>query len=496
MAVVAILSAAAIVQADQASPARASADANEGVNLFHVQIGGKYSYIDRTGKVVVKTPFKWADVFSEGLADITVNDKYGYIDTKGKIVIEPKWEVARPFSDGMAVVGTGQYGNHLYGYIDKTGKVIVQPKFTDADDFSEGLGRVKVGKLYGYVDKSGKLAIPPSFFSAGKFSEGVASVLRTQYLTSACYIDRQGKVVLEPKDIVVARPFSEGLAAVLVYVGSDQKWGFIGHSGNFVIPPTLPGYVYPRQFSDGLAFIKGGGLTHPSSQYIDHTGKVVISGDWDEAGDFRDGFAPIKVKGGCGAIDKSGRVVIPAKYDMPFRFTEGLAYVWQSVGQFGVRYEYIDTTGRPVWSNFRWVFGPLQFLGVAFAFSVVALLMHLIVALVVVVVLKLPKVRIRVAFIPFGLQLLALAGAWLWFGFNLPFSLSGAKWTAAGVFLVTDLIAAIVLVRPLALPRLKMALVAAVVGVCWAVVSLVLIPVVGMVAVIVFAKSLMSGMGL
>lgn len=47
--------------------------------------------------------------------------------------------------------------------------------------------------------------------------------------------------------------------------------------------------------------------------YLDAGGKVVLSG-FASAGDFSEGLAPVKMGGGYGFIDKTGKAVIPPRY--------------------------------------------------------------------------------------------------------------------------------------------------------------------------------------
>jgi hypothetical protein len=90
--------------------------------------------------------------------------------------------------------------------------------------------------------------------------------------------------------------------------------------------------------------------------YIDKTGIFVIQPKIADAHDFREGLAPIMVKGKLGYvdgtwgyIDKTGTLVIPAKFTTVRHFNEGLAYVevggpgGKTVG-FGIG-GYIDKRG-------------------------------------------------------------------------------------------------------------------------------------------------------
>src|SRR5437868_2642270 len=62
-----------------------------------VKIGGKYGYIDRTGKIIINPQFDEANNFSGGLAEVCLgkcpffadqtnpdDSKYGYINEKGQ----------------------------------------------------------------------------------------------------------------------------------------------------------------------------------------------------------------------------------------------------------------------------------------------------------------------------------------------------------------------------------------------------------------------------
>jgi hypothetical protein len=78
------------------------------------------------------------------------------------------------------------------------------------------------------------------------------------------YVDRFGKQVI-PATYDLARPFSEGLAAVSI----GHKWGFINKSGTVQIQPR---FDYVTTFNSGLAEAVIGS----NYGYIDHSGSWVI----------------------------------------------------------------------------------------------------------------------------------------------------------------------------------------------------------------------------
>jgi hypothetical protein len=51
--------------------------------LFRFVQDGKYGYIDKTGKIVIKPQFDFAESFSEGLAWVSISGKDGYINKTG-----------------------------------------------------------------------------------------------------------------------------------------------------------------------------------------------------------------------------------------------------------------------------------------------------------------------------------------------------------------------------------------------------------------------------
>jgi len=61
--------------------------------------------------------------------------------------------------------------------------------------------------------------------------------------------------------------------------------------------------------------------------YIDKTGAVVISAQFDDAKCFSEGFACMKINSKWGYVDQAGTVVISAQFDDAFGFVEGLACV-------------------------------------------------------------------------------------------------------------------------------------------------------------------------
>jgi len=159
------------------------------------------------------------------------------------------------------------------------------------------------------------------------------------------------KTLVEPTlDYELVKGFREGLAAVRNNF-DEKKWGFIDKTGKVVIPvelydghteSSLPRIQYI--FSEGLSAI----LKEGKCGYMDQTGSIVISPEYEYASRFSEGLAGVRKDGKWGFIDKTGKAVIPFEYDCanPYNemlFSEGFAAVRKD-GKFG----YIDKTGEAV----------------------------------------------------------------------------------------------------------------------------------------------------
>lgn len=211
-----------------------------------------------------------------------------------------------------------------FGYVDRAGAYGIEPGFDEAGDFSEGLALVKAQKRWFYIDGAGKetVAPPAELRELGAFQEGLARVRKGKL---AGYIDKTGKIAIEPQFPAPAA-FEErlqlGLAADAARTGIEAAVTFSTASGGF---------------SEGRAVFE----RDKKQGYIDRTGKVVIPARFDYASGFREGLALVSIDRKWGFIDASGRVAIPVRYDAATHFSEGVAAV-----KAGRTWIYVDRAGE------------------------------------------------------------------------------------------------------------------------------------------------------
>ena len=252
-------------------------------------VGGRRDsgYIDRAGRTVIKRQYEFADDFSEGLAGVVVGGKFGFIDRSGKMVIPPRFEPRRGghgeavstsrFLEGRAPVSTELvYGFHgTFGYINRKGKFVIEPQFQTAQAFSEGLAFADIREgssvKAGWINKSGSwvLTVKEQISDFGEFLRQPSASIDGRYragdteyregLVPFCdysaeisitarilhylcgYMDRTGKVVIEPRRLYGPGPFVGGIAKVYVigYRGflddySADDYGYIDRAGKFI----------------------------------------------------------------------------------------------------------------------------------------------------------------------------------------------------------------------------------------------------------------------
>ena len=239
----------------------------------------KWGYIDKTGRFLIPPQYDDANVFSDGLAQVVVGGQAGYIDKSGTFVVPPQYRSYSPehstFAAGLACVEM----NGRWGFIDKQGKVAIEAKFGGASSFHDGLAAVQVGEKfstrYGFIDKTGSFAIEPRFSLAWKFSEGLARVRDNADQVQAhpmAFIDKTGNVVFRVPDGRWAGEFSEGLVNVKTGSGGQEKWGYVDHSGKWVIEPR---FQRAEPFYKGLAQV----IVDNKVAYINQAGHYVWGPD-------------------------------------------------------------------------------------------------------------------------------------------------------------------------------------------------------------------------
>jgi hypothetical protein len=206
---------------------------------------------------------------THAVAMVSVYKKLGVIDTQGNEVIPVKYAFISPYYEGLAAVGFNNKG----GYIDEQGKEVIPIRYNTATDFNEGLAAVAMDKQGGFIDHTGKVVIPFKYEIAGPFTGGLALVqLHGKY----GFINKEGKEVVPIKYDRVFNTFKEEF----IMVELNGKYDFVDKNGK-----ELTSFIYDGldHFSEGLAMVQVNNNEVRKVGFIDKTGKLVIPVKYDNA---------------------------------------------------------------------------------------------------------------------------------------------------------------------------------------------------------------------
>ncbi len=120
----------------------------------------------------------------------------------------------------------------------------------------------------------------------------------------------------------------------------QERYGFIDCDGKLVIEAQ---FEDAGRFSQGFApvFFEGAWF------FIDERGANAFSRTFSEIRGFKEGLAAVKEDNLWGYIDTTGKMVIESRFEEAYDFSEGLACVQTGKKENGsAKYGYIDSTGK------------------------------------------------------------------------------------------------------------------------------------------------------
>lgn len=279
--------------------------AEEGKPLYAVKDeSGLWGYIDCRGNPVIPCTFTWAEDFR---GDYALACQYpdGFVPEEDHV--------------GTYHLPNGQWmpPEGLAGIIDTSGQWVVPPEYNDvlsSDEGADYAGGRDTGVYWfsGFVDgknKQGFFDIPSGFFS-GLIYDGVDIEF---------YFD------MDPE---------------LIRVVMDGKLGFANRTTGEIVIPCQYDPFDSRDFMGDSCMVRP---LHTDVAdgwlLIDRTGREIpLPENCYATGYFSDGLAPVwnSKTDLCGYIDRQGNAVIEPKYQWAYGFSEGLACVLQTNGEFAM----------------------------------------------------------------------------------------------------------------------------------------------------------------
>jgi len=334
---------------------------------------GKYGFKNKNNEVVIDPVYDRVKDFSEGLAAVNTGQEWGYdrmgdaytvdsgkwgfINERGEVVIPLFHHSVTSFSEGLAGID-----NRLY--IDKTGEVVftLEKYYDEIHPFAGGVALVGRNKQYGYIDRSGKEVVPSVHTKATIERTPVDQLIRESILTLSPYEssgkwgykNNKGEIVIAAI-YNIACMFSDDLALV----ERDGQWFYIHKDGSQATPFLT--YDHTENFVNGYARVRSGNRWG----YIDKTGKEVVPVKYDfgvlsitpvekliqlahtqqeTPGIVKPGkLTPFKSAGMWGFINEQSEIVIHPNYESVSEFSEDLAKVKRNT-----KWGFIDSTNKEV----------------------------------------------------------------------------------------------------------------------------------------------------
>lgn len=256
--------------------------------------GKRWGYVNTQQEIIIPCMYDYAYPFSEGLALVELQQKFGYINTKGQVVIPIEYAKAYPFKNGRAKVktrlGKKTDNQFMVGYINPTGKPIIPIQYLGITSFHGQLAMTWDGENNGFINESGK------------------TILASQYKYATNFREKRTWVASKP-------PQYDPFAGMLIF----EKASLIDPSGKVYTTITQAG---TETFSEGKCLVTTKLNDSTLSRYfIGLDGKKILDvSAYDAVHGFTEGRAAVMKNGKLGFIDTLGKLVIPCKYAINFRW--------------------------------------------------------------------------------------------------------------------------------------------------------------------------------
>ncbi|OPJ57069.1 WG repeat-containing protein [Alkalithermobacter paradoxus] len=264
--------------------------------------------------------------------------------SKGKNNFETnilKWEngnLRNIIKNGMLYpASVNVVGGRKWGYINNSGDFIIEPQYEYAYDFGENnIAIVKKNNLYGIIDTLGSYILQPKYNFIDKFHQDRSIV-----------IDNDGfKIIDERGQEITSRSYNyistfRDERAMFSDIREDRYlYGYLDRDGKEIIPPK---YEDASDFKEKKAIVK---VSDSKYQLIDINGNVINEYNYDFVGNLGDGLLVFKEgpDSKYGFIDEDGNVLISPRYTSAQAFNSGVAIVDVSE-DYTNKYGLIDKKG-------------------------------------------------------------------------------------------------------------------------------------------------------
>ena len=240
----------------------------------------------------------------------------------------------------------------IYGYINNKGEFIIQPKFDGAYDFDDNcLAIINENNKDGIIDLKGEYKVYPIYDSISQFKEDRAVFSKDGGMG---VIDQNGNIITK-KSYGIIGQFNEDRAVVGDSKSGEYRYGYIDRNGKEIINLK---YENANDFIDNIALVK---IKDYEYILIDKDGKVLNSYKYYLVSQYSDGFMVFsdKEEGNYGYIDIDGNIRIKPMFTSASEFNDGIAIV-STEPNYNGPYGVINKKGDYIFSS---IFSEIRYLG-------------------------------------------------------------------------------------------------------------------------------------
>jgi WG containing repeat len=297
----------------------------------------KYGFINESGKEIISCKYECALNFSEGLAAVKENSKWGFINKYGNYVIHNIYdsETASSYFMDDVIFSKGYARVILNGkaiFIDKNGKKIKDCPYERVEPFHFDLSAVKLEGMWGFIDTNLNIVIPCMysnnyFFNDnwGSWNHAIAPYFSSQNQANITLIpdslhnviDRFGRTLLPWCLLIIEIPSKNKISVIFTW---NKKYGLINYKCELIA-----NRLYDDLYADFRFFLDEGSRNHMRLDgedtfirvksnnlfgFLIDNGERIIPRIYDQAEDFKNGRAKVKLNGIEFYIDENGDRVI------------------------------------------------------------------------------------------------------------------------------------------------------------------------------------------
>lgn len=198
--------------------------------------------VDRRGEpVIAMGRFEELGEFIAGKAQAMQGGKWGYIDSTGKVVVPLEFEAIQ--AGGFTFDRTAAKRGGKWGYLDPSGKFAIPPIYEEAKPFLEGLAIVKAAGKFGLIDPAGRVVVPIRY-AAVRHTAGIIVAGRQLF-------DTQGREI--PAPALAKYSWREvDPSGVIVFgdIVNDDRFGLADGRGTVLAEPAF--LKFDKEWNLGL----------------------------------------------------------------------------------------------------------------------------------------------------------------------------------------------------------------------------------------------------